>query len=108
MPGLVYATVRQGMTTRTFPIEVRRTASGHYVALMPDNRWSIECLTVEAALLMYAAMVFPVEQEQSPWLANPRPAPFPAERMAAEDRRVTRTLLPGDAGPSNKMTPEHF
>gem|GEM_PF-2178337 len=75
VPGLVYATVRQGMTTRTFPIEVRRTASGHYISRMPDNRWSIECLTVEAALLMHAAVLFPIEQELSPWLSNPKPAP---------------------------------
>ncbi|GBR29921.1 hypothetical protein GCM10007870_02630 [Gluconobacter kondonii] len=75
VPGLVYATVRQGMTTRTFPIEVRRTASGHYISRMPDNRWSIECLTIEAALLMHAAVLFPIEQELSPWLSNPKPAP---------------------------------
>ncbi|MBF0857788.1 hypothetical protein HKD24_00960 [Gluconobacter sp. LMG 31484] len=84
VPGLVYATVRQGMTTRTFPIEVRRTASGHYISRMPDNRWSIECLTIEAALLMHAAVLFPVEHELSPWLSNPKPAPRPAERLTAE------------------------
>ncbi len=81
VPGLVYATVRQGMTTRTFPIEVRRTASGHYISRMPDNRWSIECLTIEAALLMHAAVLFPVEHELSPWLSNPRPAPLAVDHI---------------------------
>ncbi|MFB9941268.1 hypothetical protein [Gluconobacter oxydans] len=70
------------MTTRTFPIEVRRTASGHYISRMPDNRWSIECLTVEAALLMHAAVLFPVEHELSPWLSNPKPSPRMVERLA--------------------------
>ncbi|WP_231490068.1 hypothetical protein [Gluconobacter roseus] len=69
------------MTTRTFPIEVRRTASGHYISRMPDNRWSIECLTVEAALLMHAAVLFPVEHELSPWLSNPRPAPLAVDHI---------------------------
>lgn len=81
VPGLVYATVRQGATTRTFPIEVRRTAAGHYISRMPDDRWSIECRTVEAALLMHAALIFPVEHELSPWLSNPRPAPLPTEQV---------------------------
>ncbi|MFT9198667.1 hypothetical protein [Gluconobacter oxydans] len=70
------------MTTRTFPIEVRRTASGHYISRMPDNRWSIECLTVEAALLMHAAVLFPVEHELSPWLSNPKPSSRMVERLA--------------------------
>ncbi|WP_408873691.1 hypothetical protein [Gluconobacter roseus] len=69
------------MTTRTFPIEVRRTASGHYISRMPDNRWSIECLTIEAALLMHAAVLFPVEHELSPWLSNPRPAPLAVDHI---------------------------
>ncbi|WP_249207712.1 hypothetical protein [Gluconobacter cerinus] len=83
VPGLVYATVRQGMTTRTFPIEIRQTASGHYIARMPDQRWSIECMTVDAALLMHAAVLFPVEHEHAPWLSNPRPALSPVQRHAA-------------------------
>ncbi|MEW9272789.1 hypothetical protein [Gluconobacter oxydans] len=69
------------MTTRTFPIEVRRTASDHYISRMPDNRWSIECLTIEAALLMHAAVLFPVEHELSPWLSNPRPAPLAVDHI---------------------------
>ncbi|WKE49117.1 hypothetical protein [Gluconobacter oxydans] len=69
------------MTTRTFPIEVRRTASGHYISRMPDNRWSIECRTIEAALLMHAAVLFPVEHELSPWLSNPRPAPLAVDHI---------------------------
>ncbi|KXV07119.1 hypothetical protein AD931_10735 [Gluconobacter oxydans] len=48
----------------------------------PDNRWSIECLTVEAALLMHAAVLFPVEHELSPWLSNPKPSPRMVERLA--------------------------
>jgi len=48
---------------------------------MPDNRWSIECLTVEAALLMHAAVLFPVEHELSPWLSNPRPAPLAVDHI---------------------------
>ncbi|WP_228391791.1 hypothetical protein [Gluconobacter aidae] len=49
---------------------------------MPDNRWSIECLTVEAALLMHAAVLFPVEHELSPWLSNPKPSPHVVDRMS--------------------------
>ncbi|KXV33259.1 hypothetical protein FXF46_09880 [Gluconobacter thailandicus] len=80
VPGLVFATVRQGMTTRTFPIEVRQTPSGHYISRMPDQRWSIECQTIESALLMHAAVIFPFEYEHAPWLSNPRPAPRPTQR----------------------------
>ncbi|MFT8807548.1 hypothetical protein [Gluconobacter sp.] len=76
------------MTTRTFPIEVRRTASGHYISRMPDNRWSIECLTIAAALLMHAAVHFPVEHELSPWLSNPKPTPPLVERLAAGSETV--------------------
>lgn len=80
VPGLVFATVRQGMTTRTFPIEVRQTASGHYIARMPDQRWSIECQTIDSALMMHAAVLFPFEHQHAPWLSNPRPAPIVTER----------------------------
>jgi len=101
VPGLVYATVRQGMTTRTFPIEVRRTASGHYISRMPDNRWSIECLTVEAALLMHAAVLFPVEHELAPWLSNPRPAPFAVDHIPSPIKSpITEGQEPQISAPS--------
>ncbi|KXV21420.1 hypothetical protein [Gluconobacter japonicus] len=98
VPGLVFATVRQGMTTRTFPIEVRQTASGHYISRMPDQRWSIECQTIDSALLMHAAVLFPVEHEHAPWLSNPRPAPLPTQA----DSRIPEKA--GSSSPSAKFT----
>ncbi|GBR52014.1 hypothetical protein AA106555_0765 [Neokomagataea thailandica NBRC 106555] len=78
-PGLIFATIRQGATTRTFAVEVRKTDAGHFTALMPDHRWSVECLTEDAALLMHASVLFPTEHAQAPWLSNPHPAPRPIQ-----------------------------
>ncbi|WP_068169513.1 hypothetical protein [Neokomagataea thailandica] len=70
-PGLIYATIRHSATTRTFAIEVRKTDTGHFTALMPDKRWSIECHTEDAALMMHAATLFPTEHTHAPWLSTP-------------------------------------
>lgn len=99
VPGLVYATVREGMTTRTFPIEIRRTQSGHYIARMPDDKWSIECRTVEGALLMHAAVLFPVEHAHAPWLSNPRPAVRPLDSFLGKS-------VPTAASPAGPPAPE--
>ncbi|WP_149026863.1 hypothetical protein [Neoasaia chiangmaiensis] len=40
---------------------------------MPNNTWSTECMTPESAILMHAALVFPVEIHDAPWLGNLKP-----------------------------------
>jgi len=72
-PGIVFATIRHGNTVRTLSVEILRTTCGHFVARMPDKRWSLECRTLETAILMHAAVIFPVEIASAPWLDNPRP-----------------------------------
>ncbi|GBQ25307.1 hypothetical protein AA103193_3039 [Tanticharoenia sakaeratensis NBRC 103193] len=74
VPGTIYATVRHGNTHRTIRVDVERTNAGRFVAKMPDDRWSPECMTVDNAILLHAAVAFPIEVETAPWLANPRPA----------------------------------
>nr|WP_294915011.1 hypothetical protein [uncultured Neokomagataea sp.] len=91
-PGLVYATIRRGATTRTFAIEVRKTDTGHFIALMPDKRWSIECHTEDAALMMHAAILFPTEHTHSPWLSNPYAAPRILTRIKEENSSTTQRI----------------
>ncbi|MEJ5154803.1 hypothetical protein WH240_06305 [Gluconobacter wancherniae] len=84
IPGRVFSTFRRGMTTRTFQIEVRQTDAGYYIARMPDQKWSVECQTAEAALLMHAEVLFPTQYSELPWLDNPQPAPSHYQRHTEE------------------------
>ena len=74
IPGIVFATVRHGASVRNLTVELQRTASGRYNAHLPNRTWSVECQSPESAILMHAALVFPVEVEDAPWLRNIKPA----------------------------------
>jgi hypothetical protein len=84
--SVIFATIRQGRTTHQIATDVRADENGLFLSRMPDGRWSAPCRSVESALLMHAAIVFPVEIATSPWLANQAASPFrtPAHRAAYE------------------------
>ncbi|QDH17568.1 hypothetical protein [Swingsia samuiensis] len=82
VPGRIHATVRRGATSRVFSIEVRQTETGHYISLLPNDRWSDECSNLEEALMMHASMLFPVEHtKDSDWFTNHIPAPRPTQYL---------------------------
>ncbi|MCQ9154903.1 hypothetical protein [Acidomonas methanolica] len=83
IPGIVFATVRHGSTARTITVSVARTETGRFVAKLPSGKWSIECMTAENAILMHAALIFPIEIESAPWLANAQKCPITKNTLSA-------------------------
>jgi len=84
VPGIVFATIRNGQDIQQISSEIRFDDQNHYVSRLPGNRWSVPCKTIDDAILMHAAQVLTSEPDLSPWLDNPAESRFrtPAHRHA--------------------------
>jgi len=103
IPGIVFATVRHHQSVVQFSTEVRIDTNNRYICRLPHNQWSTPCQSVDAALLLHAALLLPTA-EDAPWLENPRRAPFatPAHRHAAQIIAMNAAM---DTEPPPSRTP---
>lgn len=90
IPGVIFATIRHGETIKNLSIVVMRSDSGRFISKLPSGGWSIECATVESALLMHATIIFPLELDNAPWISHAQkltawnPVGHPLETASSE------------------------